>query len=167
MNDFVKNNVKNLFVSKYLETKKDEKLLIVDLGSYDVNGNIRDLFNVGKEWGYFGVDIEEGPNVDIVLRNQYVFYEFGDYQVDVVVSCCTFEHIGLFWLTMKEISRILKVGGYCCIVAPFEWPEHKHPIDCYRFYPDGFRELAKWCGLETLETFTMSDNHHTIFIGKK
>ena len=92
---------------------------------------------INKFWKYIGVDIEEGPNVDVILKNPYIF-KFSNNSIDVIVSCCTFEHINWPWLVMQEIYRVLKSGGYCCIIAPFNWPEHKHPIDCYRFFPDGY-----------------------------
>jgi len=52
---------------------------------------------------------------------------------------------------MKEIARILKPGGLCCIIAPSGGPEHKYPVDCWRFFPDGLRALAHYVDLEVLE----------------
>ena len=55
---------------------------------------------------------------------------------------------------MREIARALKPGGLCCILAPSAAPEHRHPVDCWRFYPDGFMALAHYAGLEVLEVRT-------------
>ena len=37
----------------------------LDVGSYDVNGSVRGLF-VRARSGYVGVDMRNGPNVDVV-----------------------------------------------------------------------------------------------------
>lgn len=45
---------------------------------------------------------------------------------------------------MLEISRVLKPGGLACIIVPSGGPEHRYPLDCWRFYPDGMRALANF-----------------------
>lgn len=44
-------------------------------------------------------------------------------------------------------------GVLCCILAPSSGHEHRYPVDCWRFFPDGFRALANFSGLEILESF--------------
>lgn len=56
MNWFVENFVKNLGRSD---------LKILDVGSYNVNGCYKQLFDFGNCL-YQGLDMAEGPNVDIV-----------------------------------------------------------------------------------------------------
>lgn len=41
-----------------------------------------------------------------------------------------------------------------CIVAPSRGPEHRYPLDCWRYYPDGLSALAKWAGLSVIEAKT-------------
>jgi SAM-dependent methyltransferase len=72
----------------------------------------------------------------------------------VVISGQALEHIEFFWLTMLEISRILKPGGLCCLIAPSAGPEHRFPVDCWRFYRDGMAALGKWAGFEILASET-------------
>ncbi|MDO9191143.1 MAG: methyltransferase type 11, partial [Sulfurimicrobium sp.] len=38
--------------------------------------------------------------------------------------------------------------------APSRGPEHRYPVDCWRYYPDGYAALAKYGGLELLEVNT-------------
>jgi hypothetical protein len=52
------------------------------------------------------------------------------------------------------MSRIVKSGGLIFLLAPSRGPEHRYPVDCWRFYPDGFRALAKWAGIDLLEVST-------------
>lgn len=137
-------------VERYL--KVPSKLNIFDVGSYNVNGCFRQLFQ-RPDWTYTGLDIAAGPNVDIVLSDPYKF-PFPDNHVDVVISGSTFEHVEFFWLTFQEMARILKPSGYIFLIAPSKGVEHKHPVDCWRFYPDGFRALAKYCSLNAVEVHT-------------
>ena len=49
---------------------------------------------------------------------------------------------------------MLKPEGITCIIAPSSGPEHRYPIDCWRFYPDGMRSLCKFSGLTCVEVKT-------------
>jgi SAM-dependent methyltransferase len=126
--------------------------LVLDLGSYDVNGSYRPLFD-RPGWRYRGIDLVAGPNVDIVLESAYRF-PLVSASADLVISGQAFEHIEFFWLTWMEIVRVLKPGGLIFLLAPSRGPEHRYPVDCWRFYPDGFRALASYAGLELVEAQT-------------
>lgn len=126
------------FVKNYLE--RDKKLEILDVGSYDVNGNYKKLFQ-NTNWKYQGLDIIEGPNVDIVSKSPY---DFGiDKQFDVVVSGNCLEHVEAPWKWIKEVIKVTKKGGIVCIITPFSLGEHRYPVDCWRILPDGYRYLLE------------------------
>ncbi|QER41301.1 methyltransferase domain-containing protein [Thermodesulfobacterium sp. TA1] len=148
-------NKMKAFVEGYLAEFEDAELIIIDVGAKAYSGNptYRPFFNKQK-WKYFGLDLDPGVNVDIVVSNPYNWKEVPDNFADVVISGQAFEHVEFPWLTIKEIYRILKPSGVCCIIAPSSGPEHKYPYDCWRFYPDGMRALAKWAGFKVVEVFT-------------
>jgi hypothetical protein len=56
------------FVDRYASKIPKSEVSVLDMGSYDVNGSYRHLFNE-ERYQYTGVDTEEGPNVDVVLGN--------------------------------------------------------------------------------------------------
>lgn len=141
------------FRDQYLGSRAAEPLKIMDLGSLDVNGSYNLLFDKAA-WRYTGLDVTPGANVDIVLKNSYSWPEIKTNSVDVLVSGQAFEHIEFFWITMLEIARILKPGGLGCIIAPSGGPEHKYPVDCWRFYPDGLSAVARFARLKVLEAAT-------------
>ncbi len=141
------------FKNKYLESSKDKPLLVFDLGSQDVNGSYRKYFNASP-WKYYGIDVTPGKNVDIVLKDYYKWSEIKSDSADVLISGQAFEHIEFFWITMLEIARVLKPGGLCCIIAPSGGFEHRYPMDCWRFYTDGFVALARFAKLEVIEAST-------------
>ena len=138
------------FKDSYLNP--DEELKILDVGSFDKTGH----YNYGmvlneKNWTYTGLDLKEGNNVDVVIENPYEWSEIEENAYDVVVTGQALEHIEFFWLTMGEIERVLRPGGYVCIIAPSAGPRHGGNMpNCYRFYEDGLRAMAKYVDLEVL-----------------
>jgi len=74
--------------------------------------------------------------------------------VDVIISGQAFEHIEFFLLTWLGMVRVLKPRGLVFLIAPSRGPEHRFAVDCWRFYPDGYRALAKYGGLELVEVST-------------
>jgi len=125
---------------------------ILEVGSMQVenDASYRPLFIFpGAE--YIGLDVASGPNVDVVPQDPYDWSELADTSFDVVISGQALEHIEFPWLTFEQIARKLKSGGLACLIAPSRGPEHRFPVDCYRYYPDGMRSLARWSGLTVLE----------------
>ncbi len=127
----------------------DDNIEILDIGSYDQNGTQKGLFE-DKRYSYTGLDMVEGPNVDIVPKDVYSWEELENNKYDLVISGQVFEHIEYPWLTIKEIERILKPSGIVIIIAPNSGFEHKAPYDCYRYYADGLKALASWANLFVL-----------------
>lgn len=151
-----KSSLENMryFINKYMDSDKSYKIL--DLGSQvvdgEINGSYKSLFNNDK-WEYFGADVVSGDNVDIVLEKPYKWANIKNRTFDCIVCGQMLEHCEYFWLTILEIRRVLKVNGLCCIIAPSGGVEHRYPVDCYRYYPDGMRAIAKYAGLTTVETY--------------
>lgn len=132
---------------------------ILDVGSMEIKrrGSYRELML--PAWRYVGLDTTYGPNVDVVAP--YGF-PFPDGTFDVVISGQCFEHCTNPFVLMREIARVLKQDGRFLGVAPFKWEEHRHPIDCWRILPDGWRALFYDSGLTTLEAYIVqheADNH--------
>ena len=134
-------------VSGYLDRSRD--LSILDIGSLDVNGTYKPLFENPK-WKYTGLDLVAGENVDIVSAEPY-HYPFSDQSFDVVVSGSCMEHVEDLHAFIKEAARVLKKDGTMCIIAPWVWEEHRFPRDYWRILPDGMKFLLeKIAGLPIL-----------------
>jgi SAM-dependent methyltransferase len=137
----------DMLVSKYLDPKKETSIL--DVGSFDGNGSYRDIFTKCPNFKYEGCDIVDGPNVDFVIL-QYDIPK-PDETYDVVISGQTMEHVEFFWNWIIELERVLKKGGLLILIVPSGGPIHRHPVDCWRFNPDGLLAVAKWANIEPLE----------------
>lgn len=121
-------------------------LTVVDIGGQNVNGSLRSCFE-SRGMKYISVDMVEHPSVDIVTQPGERL-PFDDGSIDMVVSTSCFEHDPCFWLTFREICRIVKPDGYIYMNAPSTGKYHKYPGDNYRFYRDTSQALAFWSGKE-------------------
>lgn len=141
-------------VEQYLS--QNSSLRIVDIGSQDANGSFRPLFEK-PDWNYTGVDLCAGSNVDVVLDDPYHF-PFGADSIDVIISGFVFEHVEFFWKTFTEMCRVVRPGGMIILIMPSRGPEHRSPVDCWRFYPDAMSALARLCSVELVEAHTDWDD---------
>jgi SAM-dependent methyltransferase len=141
-----------LCVKRYL--KRSRQYHVVDLGSClppEQTLTHRDLL-ADYDFTYTGVDVRDGANVDVVMTQPYRI-PVKSASADVVMSGQAFEHIPFFWASMLEIARVLKPGGYAFITAPSRG--HVHSVyDCWRFYPDSFRAMARFAKLTLREAHT-------------
>jgi SAM-dependent methyltransferase len=144
------------FVSEWIKVKDQFPSCVLDFGSQCVNGNYKDLFDPDI-WKYIGVDQAPGKNVDIVLSDPYNWTEVKDESVDLLISGQALEHVEYPWIIFEEFFRVMKPNALCCIIAPSSGPEHRYPIDCWRFYGDGMRALCKHANLICLECRTDRD----------
>jgi SAM-dependent methyltransferase len=165
------------FRGRYLDPQATKPLIILDLGSQDIRGSYRPIFD-RPPWRYVGVDIVHGKNVDLVIRDPYNWREVKSNSTDVLISGQTFEHTEFFWETAEEIDRVLKPNGLCCIIAPWTGPVHRYPLDCWRINCDGMLAIARYAGLEVLEAWTQTADsskydadsnqwHESIFVARK
>lgn len=132
----------------------DRHYRVIDLGSRLSPGQKRThrrlLANHDTE--YYGLDVQPGRNVDFVMKQPYRL-PVPSNSTDVVISGQVFEHIPFFWASMLEIARILRPEGYAFITAPSRGHRHS-TYDCWRYYPDGYRAMAAYAGLELKEVHT-------------
>jgi SAM-dependent methyltransferase len=143
------------FVAHYLSDCAEEGLGVVDIGARSVLGHqtYRELFN-NLTWQFQGLDIEAGHNVDIVVDDPYCWRTIDSATFDVAISGQALEHVEFPWKTFAEVFRVLKPGGLFCLIVPSSGEEHRYPVDCWRFYPDSMRALARDSGFEAVEVFT-------------
>ena len=133
--------------------KNNQLLKVLDVGSQDVNGSYKELFQLPR-FKYYGLDICKDKNVDIVLNRPYNWDIIPSEAFDIIISGSTFEHIEFFWLTLEQMVRVLKNNGLLCIIAPRGYGNHRYPVDCWRFDADGMVALARYCKLEILHAST-------------
>jgi SAM-dependent methyltransferase len=123
-----------------------ENCKVLDVGGQDVNGSLRQSYQINK-MNYTSLDIEEHPSVDVVMKPGDPF-PFEDESFDLIVSTSCFEHDPCFWMTFREMCRVIKKSGYIYVNAPSNGMYHTFPGDNWRFYSDAGQALAYWSGKE-------------------
>lgn len=133
-----------LQMGKLLDLWQEPTANVLDVGSFDVNGNYRKLVT-DRGWQYTGTDVAPGKNVDIVSDDPYNF-PFDDGEFDVLISGSTMEHVQAIWRWIPELARMVRSGGMLAIITHTHWRYHPHKYDCWRIMPDGFDYLFELTG---------------------
>jgi len=143
------------FRDDYLLSMKGASILDIGSRRFSKHATYKKLFF--KDYNYTGMDLEPGPNVDIVGYENIVD------MYDVVISGQVMEHIARPWEWLKSLRKYyLK---YICIIAPNSHVEHRFPIDTYRYFPDGMRDLFDYAGIKVIEVYRSKGD--TVGIGSK
>ena len=93
---------------------------VLEIGSLNINGTIRMFFT---ECDYLGIDVGEGPGVDLVSEGQSLNHSDNTY--DTSASCECFEH-NPYWIeTFNNMHRMTKPNGLVFMsCATTGRPEH-------------------------------------------
>jgi len=156
----------------FIEIYGGEGKTVIDLGGKDVNGSLRSICEKNA-MKYICVDMEEHESVDVVVKPGAKL-PFEDNTIDLIVSTSCFEHDPCFWLTFREMTRIIKKDGFIYVNAPTSGQYHGFPGDNWRFYSDAGQALAYWSGFQmsnetvypvkVIETFNVLGNVWNDFI---
>jgi hypothetical protein len=117
--------------------------LVLDIGSLDVNGNNRFLF---EDCEYTGIDVAAGPNVDIVTPAHKHDVPNGHY--DTIITTEALEHDYHWMATLKAVRRMLKSGGLflltCATTGRGEHGTSKvKPADCPGIPWEWYRNITE------------------------
>lgn len=145
----------NNFFEKYLKQKQFSTIL--DIGSRKIKKHKTyfDLLNQHSDivCSYTGVDVIDGPNVDILVNpNIFLSMELAQ-RYDVIISGQTLEHVDNHVMFMQSLISVANLEScLICLIAPGAGPEHCQP-DYWRILPDGMRTLFSWANVKPLEIY--------------
>lgn len=118
-------NMLTLFKEKIGEIENPR---ILELGSRVVTREaLRYMLELNFPHEYTGLDIHEGPNVDVVCDAHELSSVFPNNHFDVVMSKAVFEHLAMPWKVVLEINKILKLNGLLLINSLQTYPLHEKP----------------------------------------
>ena len=100
-----------LFVQKLLPEYFENKI-VLDVGSGDINGNNRFLFN---NCNYHGNDVINAPNVTIVSKTKDL--PFINDSFDTIISTECFEHDPEYKYSFIKAYEMLKPNGLFCFTC--------------------------------------------------
>lgn len=131
--------------------------LIVDVGARDVNGSLR--ASVPADCRYIGIDLRQGPNVDVRATGAALPVHWPS----VIVACSVFEHTPDGEAICREAGRALAPGGrFIVTTVDARWPPHS-AIDGRELQPGEYyvpvtaAQLAAWCSDFPRFTLTVTE----------
>lgn len=114
---------------------------VLDIGSLDINGNNRFLFTNPD---YTGLDLGEGPNVDIVCRGHE---HSTSIPYDVTISTECFEHDEYWRQTLQNMYELTRPGGLmiytCATTGRSEHGTRRTSPSDAPFVQDYYRNLSE------------------------
>lgn len=129
-------------------TQHQAQCPVLEIGSYNVNGSVRDLF-FGR---YVGLDIREGPGVDVVADIvKEGWYRAGPDKFMTVIATEVLEHVTDPWKAVERMYDCLLPGGLAIVSVPFLWNFHDYPSDYWRLTPPGLELLFERAGFEEID----------------
>lgn len=97
---------------------------------------------------YVGLDMREGPDVDVVSDAKAM--PFPDNDFDVVISTDCLEHVDWPRDVVREAFRVTKPGGLFYLTTVFDFEIHSYPNDYWRFTPECIKQLLEDAGFNVL-----------------
>lgn len=113
---------------------------ILEVGSLNINGGVREFFKDAKN--YIGIDATGGLGVDKIINSHDILKSWKPDTFDIVICLEMLEHDNAPWITINNLSSVLKKGGFLIVSTPtFGFPLHRYPKDYFRFGEDAFRDI--------------------------
>lgn len=141
-----------LFGARALKPDEVRGARVLEIGSIDVNGSLRPLFESWDPAEYVGIDVAEGPGVDRVCSAEHMAEQLGENSFDLVVATEIIEHVKDWRTVISNIKRVCKPGGVMLITTPSPgFPYHAYPHDFWRYETGDMRTIFEDCSVELLE----------------
>lgn len=122
------------FGMKILNSENVRGKRVIELGSQDVNGSLRDyVVGLGPR-EYIGIDSTMGKGVDIVCNVMDVIDRFGIKSFDVVICTEMLEHVFDWRKVINVIKGLCVEGGTMVITTRSKgFHYHPYPYDFWRY----------------------------------
>lgn len=126
------------FRDEYLSAK--DKLEIADICGLSDDVSSAFIFSEDN-WNHIEIGVD---------RFGILNKDIEDESVDVIVIGQTLERVSYFWVLLSEIERVLKAGGYLCVIVSSSGAFGSRG-DSYRFHPDSLISLAELIDFSVIE----------------
>src|SRR5439155_8600631 len=106
-------------------------------------------FNPAK---YVGIDINEGPGVDEVMKAEDILQKYGAGCFDFVLSNECVEHVENWKKIFSNMKQVVKPGGIILITTRSKgFGYHAWPYDFWRYEIDDMRSIFSDMEILSLE----------------
>ena len=146
-----------LFGAMNLQPEEVQGKKVLEVGSYDTNGSLRPLIESYRPAQYTGVDIQNGPGVDVICKAEDILEVFGKESFDVIISTELLEHIRDWRKAISNFKDVCKIDGIIFVTTRSHGcPYHGHPYDFWRYEIDDMKRIFSDCTIEKLEKDPLS-----------
>lgn len=115
---------------------------VIEVGSFNVNGSLRQSILSMSPAKYIGTDMQEGPGVDVICKAEDLLAMFGEHSFDAVISTEMLEHVNDWRLIVHNLKMLLRPGGVLLITTRSRgFPLHSFPFDFWRFEREHFMQI--------------------------
>lgn len=147
-----------LFVARSLagQMPVGNKLRAIEVGSRDYNRGYRDLVELSGGFSeYVGVDIGQGPGVDVICDAEQVVERFGEVSFDLVIATELLEHVRDWRKVVTNLKNVCKPGGVIIITTRSRgYRYHAEPCDFWRYDTGDIAAIFGDCEVLALEEDT-------------
>ena len=128
---------------------------VIEIGSCDVNGSLRPILAKWKPAEYVGIDIEEGPGVDLVWDAEKLVDKFGKESFDVVISNELIEHTKNWKKIVSNMKNLCSLGGIVLVTTRSKgFKYHAYPNDFWRYETEDMKNIFSDFDIISLERDT-------------
>ena len=120
---------------------------VLEAGSMNVNGSVRDYVESLGPVSYIGTDMRPGPGVDVVCDAADLAGRFA--AADVVISTEMLEHAKDWQAAVRGMISVLAEGGVLVLTTRSEgFPLHGYPEDHWRYSVAAMGTILAAAGLD-------------------
>jgi SAM-dependent methyltransferase len=120
----------------------------------DVGCGLRPYEDLFEHCTYIGIDVDASGRTEREKRADRLFdgvqIPYEDARFDAVFCTQVLEHALEPEALLRDIHRVLRVGGRLLVTVPFMWGEHEPPFDFRRFSSFGIRRVIEAAGFRVL-----------------
>lgn len=107
---------------------------ILEVGSYDVNGGLREIVMRLQPFEYIGTDMRDGPGVDYMVEASRIAHVFPKGHFKAVICTEMLEHAENWHGAVNAMKAVLQPGGVIYLTTRSTgFPLHDYPGDFWRF----------------------------------
>ena len=121
-----------------------------------------------KDSGDIEWDITQPFRISVGARMNFYSADKKNFPFDWIICQAVLEHVIDPVAAMKNLSNVLKPMGLLFLHVPgIGCPEHKFPIDCYRFFKDSLIAFQELAGLDMIDFYSKTGKDHFLALYRK
>lgn len=146
------NTTNILFAALNLKPDDIKGKRVIEVGSYNVNGSLRPLVNALGPSDYVGVDIMEGPGVDVICDAVDLSNLFAAGSFDFIISTEMIEHVKDWRAIIHNLKNLCRAGGGILVTTRSRgFFYHGYPDDYWRYEIDDLKIIFQDFVIENIE----------------